>query len=94
MIREICKWIVPCDWIPFNAFAALEVKTNKLVEYPNVLINDTTFYPVVESYEPRPYQKCVNLIFVDSCITETDDDLEKYGFKMVGYDIRGKLWNR
>lgn len=63
-------------------------------------IKNTSYYPVVEPYltyeaqREYNYQKCVDLRFVEVCLTDLKDDLTKYGFKYVGYESGGQLWKK
>lgn len=97
MIKKICKWAISPDYLPLNTFATLDTQTSKLLEYEyiDISIDDTNYYPLIEHYdEVFPCQTCVNLLYVDSCIAEIDDDLKKYGFKCIREDIEGKSWVR
>ena len=81
MIKEIVKytndWYLYPDEL-FNTWDKVEDKMMELTKLPFEV-----YYPFhCGAYQDR-YWRMVNLRYVDACMTESHDDLTKYGFKKI-----------
>lgn len=99
MIKEIKAFSQNIDFHSWDTFCFLDKATQSIIEIYNTPtpVQQTPYYPIVECIMPQflaPFQKCVNLERVQSCITELEDDLTKYGFKLINIYSQSKEWKK
>lgn len=98
MIKDICKFTVPIDKLPVWAFNIYELKTNKYLmeeKLPYGVKNNYYFYNPYDIKDDK-YPTVVLLDYVNVCITDSEDNLEPYGFYKIKIDKYTKdiTWER
>ena len=76
--------------VPFEAWNCLDTETGKLMS--DCVIQGEDYYVYHNGQDTDRYKRVIALSFVDICQTDKEDDLSKYGFKLIGQKLNGLNW--
>lgn len=90
MIRVIDKYTCAAEDVPFEAWNCIDTETKMLMN--EGAIKNEVYYVCHNGKDSDRYKRVVALKYIDICQTDKEDNLSRYGFKLIGQKLSGLNW--
>lgn len=91
MIRMVNLYSFPIGLLPIDIFNVIDTKTNLLME--KTIWEAKNYYVYDTGEDTDRYKRVINLLYVEMCETDEEDNLSDFNFKHLGYTpFQRKIW--
>ena len=91
MIRMVNLYSFPVELLPIDTFNVIDIKTNLLIE--KTIWKPKNYYIYHIGKDTDRYKRVINLLYVEMCETDEEDNLSDFNFKLLGHTpFQRKIW--